>query len=942
MRRLALIGRLLALLALVSQVVGPIPAVAQEQPTSVEALMAAMSPAQRVGQLFMVSIPGTDVGPQSQAARLVRDLRVGGVVLRPSNGNFINDSTTITQVISLTNGLQSLAVTASSPGAGSGPFIPLFIAGELETSLVHPEDGLPRGGLTEIPSQMAIGATWSPENAEMVGSILGSELAALGFNMLLGPSLDVLTTPRPELRGDLGTGVFGGDPYWVSQMGRAFVRGVHRGSNSRVATIVQHFPGLGASDRRPDEEIATIQKSLDEMRLTDLPPFFAVTALQEADGSGHTDGLMTTNIRYRGLQGNIRQLTRPISLDAQNLPAIVALPEFQPWRALGGILVSDVLGVPALRRFYTDRVGTFPPKIVAQEAFVAGNDLLMLAEFSASGNWDEQLANVESAISFFTESYQNDPVFATRVDESLRRLLHLKLQLYDGVFDPAAVQVPAPATLEESPFRRNTNEIVRIAQEAATLLYPGSDELADRLPGPPLPTEKIVIFSDARPVQECAGCPARPLIAVDAFEKALLARYGPRASGQLAPEQLSSVSFELLSRYLAGAATPEEAGAIEETVRAADWIIFLMSRVQRDEAPSSEAIKLFLREPTGNLRSQKARLIVMSFGAPYYLDATEISKLTAYYGFYSPEPPFISAAARLLFQEFNPRGAPPVSVPGLNYDLISRLEPDPRQIIQLELANLQPVAGAPPNAIDVSVGDQITLRTGVIRDRNGHPVPDNTPVTFILGYPAEGVELPRPQATTLNGVAETTVTLDRVGQLVARAVSEPATQSTTLLITISGEGPGSVATQVPTPPPTPTSTPTPTPTSTPTLTPTRTVTPLPPTATATPPPPGLLRRGESNVGWWTLLLAVGSILLAGGVGGVLQPVPTPPLLLRQVLLAGAWGLGAYVIYMLALGMGILPDRWGAPGAIGASFLAGLAPLALQRWRRSGLRPPSAR
>ncbi|HBY95690.1 MAG: hypothetical protein M5U01_41610 [Ardenticatenaceae bacterium] len=930
MRTHSLLGRLLAVLVLASQFLGPTRAVAQAQATSVEALIAAMPAAQRVGQLFMVSIPGTDVGPESTAARLVRDLHVGGVVLRPSNGNYINNSTTVTQVISLTNGLQSLALAGSSAREGGAPFVPLFIAGELETSQIHPEDSLPRSGLTEIPSQMAIGATWAPANAEIVGRVLGREIAALGFNMLLGPSLDVLTTPRPELRGDLGTSVFGGDPYWVSQMGRAFVRGVHRGSQNRVATIVQHFPGLGASDRRPDEEIATIQKSLDEMRLSDLPPFFAATGLNPDDAAGQTDGLMTTNIRYRGLQGNIRQLTRPISLDAQNLPAILALPEFQPWRGQGGILVSDALGVPALRRFYMDQVGTFPPKRVAQEAFVAGNDLLVLSEFSASGSWAEQRANIESAIAFFTESYQNDPVFAARVDESLGRLLRLKLRLYDGVFDPATVQVPLPETLTESPLRRDTNEIARIAQEAATLLYPGPDELADRVPGPPLPTEKIVIFSDARPMKECGSCEPHPLIPVDALEKALLARYGPTASGQLAPEQLTSMSFDLLSRYLNAAATPEETKTLEETVRNADWIIFLMSRVQRDETPSSEAVKLFLRQATEQLRSQKARLIVMAFGAPYYLDATEISKLTAYYGFYSPDPPFITAAARLLFQEFNPPGASPISIPGLNYDLISRLEPDPGQIIQIDLANLQPLANAPPNSIDVSVGDQITLRTGIIRDRNGHPVPDGTPVTFILRYPAERVELPRAQVTTSNGVAETTVTLDRVGQLVVNAMSEPATQSTTLLITISGEGPGSVATQVPPPTPTPTITPTPTATRTPTPSPTPTAT-ITPSPTATPIPPGFLRRGESNVGWWTLVLALGSVLLAGGVTGVLRPVSTPSLRVRRLLLAGAWGLGAYVIYMLALGMGVLPGGWGALGAISASFLAGLAPLVVERW-----------
>jgi hypothetical protein len=59
----------------------------------------------------------------------------------------------------------------------------------------------------------------------------------------------------------------------------------------------------------------------------------------------------------------------------------------------------------------------------------------------------------------------------------------------------------------------------------------------------------------------------------------------------------------------------------------------------------------------------------MAYGAPYYLDTTEISKLTAYYGVYSKVRPFIEASVRALFQEYTPGGALPVSVEGINYDL---------------------------------------------------------------------------------------------------------------------------------------------------------------------------------------------------------------------------------------------------------------------------------
>ena len=59
---------------------------------------------------------------------------------------------------------------------------------------------------------------------------MGQELAALGFNLYLGLSLDVLTLPNTNLNADLNTRVFGGDPYWVGEMGRAYISGLHGGS----------------------------------------------------------------------------------------------------------------------------------------------------------------------------------------------------------------------------------------------------------------------------------------------------------------------------------------------------------------------------------------------------------------------------------------------------------------------------------------------------------------------------------------------------------------------------------------------------------------------------------------------------------------------------------------------------------------------------------------
>jgi beta-N-acetylhexosaminidase len=57
-------------------------------------------------------------------------------------------------------------------------------------------------------------------------------------------------------------------------MGKAYISGLHTGSKSRMVVIAKHFPGRGSSDRSPEEEVATVRKSLEQLKQIELPPFF--------------------------------------------------------------------------------------------------------------------------------------------------------------------------------------------------------------------------------------------------------------------------------------------------------------------------------------------------------------------------------------------------------------------------------------------------------------------------------------------------------------------------------------------------------------------------------------------------------------------------------------------------------------------------------------------
>jgi beta-N-acetylhexosaminidase len=391
------------------------------QPIDVAPLMAEMTAADKVGQLFLITFQGNDISENSDVATLVRDYRVGGVVLLPANDNFrsvpvdpvapqmsgragANEQTTPEQIIRLTNALQSLAMSAPRPITTSLPLTttaavtPTITASPVVTATGEAGGRIPlligidwtgddtgmfsgAGGFSPYPTEMALGATWTTDLANKIGELMGAELRDVGVNLLLGPTLDVLDVPRPGNRGDLGVSAFGGDPFWVGSMGQAYIRGVQTGGNGSVLTAAKHFPGQGGSDRRPEDEVATIQKSVDQLRQIELAPFAAVTAGGNPLAPGTTAALMTSHIRYRGFQGNIRQLTPPISL-APQLQDLMGLQEFAQWHDAGGVLISDALGVPALRRYYDPALLKFPHRQVAQDAFLAGNDMLYLSRFA--------------------------------------------------------------------------------------------------------------------------------------------------------------------------------------------------------------------------------------------------------------------------------------------------------------------------------------------------------------------------------------------------------------------------------------------------------------------------------------------------------------------------------------------------------------------------------
>ena len=882
-----------------------------------QALLDQLTPEERVGQLFLVTFIGPEAGIGSATGAQIYDLivnyHIGGVILTSANDNFIGSDQTLVFAQSLTDQLQRDEYSASQETQTNPEtnelykpaYIPLFIG------ISQEGDGFPYdqilNGMTPLPSQMALGATWSTDLSHQVGNVLGKELSGLGFKLLLGPSLDVLEVPTSDSGGDLGVRTFGGDPFWVGALGQAYIRGVHEGSNGNMVVAAKHFPGFGGSDRLPEDEVATVRSSLEQLKQIDLAPFFAVTG-NAPDSDSMTDALLVSHIRYQGFQGNIRATTRPVSFDPQAFSQLMSLPAFDTWRQNGGVMISDNLGSRAVRRFYDPSGQTFNGPLVARDAFLAGNDLLYLDNFLSSGDPDVYSSYVRTLV-FFAQKYREDPAFTQRVDQSVLRILTLKLKIFNNAFSVTAA-LPNSEALSAIGF--SSRVTFNIAQQAASLISPPLDELNNAIPSPPGRLDHIIFISDTRVFQQCSTCRQQYSLDVDAFKNAVIRLYS--GSGQVIPNNLSSYTFQdLMDMLNSGTGLLQ----IENDLRGADWIVFTMDSVSTD-VPVSQALRQFL-----DLRPdliQGKHLIVFTLSEPYALDATDISKLSAYYALYSRSSSFIEIAARILFHEIQPSGHLPVSVPGIGYEILEATSPDPNQVIHIyqddqgasQIAGTQTPAPTPTN---LKIGDPISLVSGIILDHNGNQVPDGTVVRFTLYHDGDSVPAQIVESQTSQGIARGNLLIDQSGEINIRAESGSAVTSDVLTYEIPPESISSTPLS-----PTQTAVPSLTPTIIPTITPTST--PL-----ATVIPVNVPNQGNVNFGDWLVALVVTAVIsavnywltnlkngLRWGVRAALLPLiggmfmyiylainmPGSESMLKQM---GIWGVLLFVIIGAGIGAG---------------------------------------
>ena len=387
-RRLPTIGVSCAVV-LALAVTGPLSAQAapaQSAPgpdARVAAAMHSMSTQDKIGQLFVQNVYGSDATTPdarnlplygvASPAEVVQKYHLGGVIYFAWTDSVKNPA----QITGLSNGLQKAAVE-------TGAHVPLLIATDQEQGVVT-RVGPPA---TQFPGSMALGAGRSVSDARTAAAITGQELKVMGINTNFAPDADVNVN---ALNPVIGTRSFSSDPTLVSSMVTAQVNGYQK--DAGIIATPKHFPGHGDTATDSHTGIPIITHTKAQWQQIDAPPFkAAIKAGANMIMSGH--------------------LVVP-ALDPSGDPATLSQPILtgilRGELGYNGVIITDSLAMQGVRDKYGDAE-------VAVRAILAGVDNLLMAP-----DMDAAYAGVQAAVA-------TGRISEKRLNESVARILLLKLK----------------------------------------------------------------------------------------------------------------------------------------------------------------------------------------------------------------------------------------------------------------------------------------------------------------------------------------------------------------------------------------------------------------------------------------------------------------------------------------------------------------------------------
>lgn len=342
-------------------------------PTQQPDRAARLSPAQKVGQLFMTGADAT--GAQASAYTAISTYHVGNVMLTGRSSAGVDATRTLVRSL------------RHETGPRSTHGIDLFVATDQEGGQVQVLRG---PGFSDIPSGLEQGDL-SPAALRTHARHWGRQLRHSGVDVNLAPVAD--TVPSPEFaprNAPIGAfdREFGFGPRTVASHTRAYVRGM---ADAGVAAVVKHFPGLGRVAANTDTSSGVTDDTT-----TRHDPYLA--PFRRGIQAGAPFVMVSTAV-YTKIDAG-----RPAAFS----PAVIQQLLRQDL-GFEGVVISDDLSS-------AEQVAAWSPGERAVRFIDAGGDMVLAVD----------PADVPAMTRAVLHRYRHDDAFAAEVDSAVDRVLAAK------------------------------------------------------------------------------------------------------------------------------------------------------------------------------------------------------------------------------------------------------------------------------------------------------------------------------------------------------------------------------------------------------------------------------------------------------------------------------------------------------------------------------------
>ena len=264
------------------------------------------------------------------------------------------------------------------------------IDGEWGLGMRYPDQSI------SFPRALTLGAIQDNNLIYEMGTHIADHCKRVGIHVNFAPVVDVNNNPNNPV---INNRSFGEDKYNVAAKSYAYMKGMQENG---VMACAKHFPGHGDTDTDSHYDLPVITHDRNRLDSVELMPFRSLIK----------QGIGSVMVAHLSIPAFDDRPNRPTTLSYNAVTNIL-----RKEMTFGGLIFTDAMEMKGVTKH-------FKPGDADKEAFIAGNDIILLPE------------NLKAGIESIKKGIMDGSIPRERLDNSVKRILRAKYTLGLNTWKP--------------------------------------------------------------------------------------------------------------------------------------------------------------------------------------------------------------------------------------------------------------------------------------------------------------------------------------------------------------------------------------------------------------------------------------------------------------------------------------------------------------------------